>query len=270
MTEAKPYPTFWKAVALIILGAVLQLIAGLFFSFLKLRYLLVEIIFVSTIAWLPVILIGFRFMKAEFKDVFRFSFTFFRVFSVIIMTFGFNILLSQLTTAIDMYTALDVSEGFEETYTTIFQEIKSMPLLGLVAIVVVPAFFEEMVFRGILLYGFAKNYKYWIAIILSSFLFAILHFEWLQSISAFFAGIYLGWVYLKSRSLLMPMVAHGMNNLISILPVFIVGNIFSDEALMSDTEPVLMGYRLIIFFAACFLIGFMMFRSSLKSDEDVF
>lgn len=84
--------------------------------------------------------------------------------------------------------------------------------VALFTVVFVAPFTEELLFRGVLLKGFADRWGPWPAMVLSSALFGLFHFNVWQAPSAFLAGLFLGWLFLKTGSLLYPMAAHALFN----------------------------------------------------------
>ncbi len=86
------------------------------------------------------------------------------------------------------------------------------PLISLFTLAVVAPLTEETLFRGLLLRGFSRRYGVWPALLLSSALFALFHLNLWQALAAFLAGLYLGWVFLSTRSLLAPILVHALFN----------------------------------------------------------
>lgn len=87
------------------------------------------------------------------------------------------------------------------------------PLLALLAMGVGAPVLEEMLFRGILLPGLARNYGPTKAILQTSLLFGIIHFNPSQALSAFLIGLFLGWVYVRTQSLWACILVHATNNI---------------------------------------------------------
>ena len=83
---------------------------------------------------------------------------------------------------------------------------------------------EEMLFRGIILDGFLKRYSARKAVVWSSTFFGIYHLNPWQFISAFFIGLLLGWVFVKTRSLVSAIFIHVSVNLFSYLNVLYLVN----------------------------------------------
>ena len=78
--------------------------------------------------------------------------------------------------------------------------------------------------RGFLLSGLALKYGKVIALFVSSMLFAVLHFNMVQTLSALICGIVLGLLYLHTGSIFCCILTHVGYNLISyvtiILPLY--------------------------------------------------
>jgi uncharacterized protein len=87
----------------------------------------------------------------------------------------------------------------------------SLPLV-LASIVVVGPVSEELIFRGVLLRGFLENYRPWVAILLSSLLFAFIHLNPWQSAPAFVLGCLFAWFVARTGSLVPAIVGHVLNN----------------------------------------------------------
>lgn len=82
---------------------------------------------------------------------------------------------------------------------------------------------EELLFRGLIQRDLSGAFGWKWGLFGASALFAVMHLTW-RSIPelgfVFLAGLALGALYLKTRSLVAPIVAHGINNviLVSVLP----------------------------------------------------
>jgi sodium transport system permease protein len=82
----------------------------------------------------------------------------------------------------------------------------------LFAFAVLPALCEEIVFRGFLLNGLMKSHRPRTAILLSSFLFALFHMNVFQFLPAFFLGVVLGLITVRSKSVVPAMFFHLLHN----------------------------------------------------------
>lgn len=83
---------------------------------------------------------------------------------------------------------------------------------SLFTVVLVAPFTEELLFRGVLLRGFARRWGVWAGLFLSSALFALFHLNVWQALPAFAAGLLLGWVFLRTGSLWYPVGLHALFN----------------------------------------------------------
>ena len=82
----------------------------------------------------------------------------------------------------------------------------------ILAIVIAAPFFEEMLLRGIMLDGLLKLYSPTKAILWSSLFFGILHLNPWQFIPALALGIFMGWIYLRTQSLMATIFIHFIAN----------------------------------------------------------
>ncbi len=71
---------------------------------------------------------------------------------------------------------------------------------------------EELVFRGVLLRSFQSRFGDRSAVLLSAFLFAILHLSIHRLGGTFLLGLLAGWIVLKTGSLLPAMIFHAVHN----------------------------------------------------------
>lgn len=89
-----------------------------------------------------------------------------------------------------------------------------------VAAVLVGPIAEEMIFRRGMIDGLRASRVGWArrwAVPLSAIVFGLVHFNPMQSVGALVLGLFLGWVYVRTRSLLLPIVCHVINNGLSVL-----------------------------------------------------
>ena len=80
---------------------------------------------------------------------------------------------------------------------------------------------EELLFRGVILHRFAVKWGLTVSIILSSFLFGILHAD---LIGSFIFGLMMAVIYIKTRTLWAPIICHILNNFIGVLLELTTGN----------------------------------------------
>ncbi|MCZ8538318.1 CPBP family intramembrane metalloprotease [Paenisporosarcina quisquiliarum] len=81
---------------------------------------------------------------------------------------------------------------------------------------------EEFVFRGLLLNRLIKKTNMWLGILISSLAFASVHMQWEKLFATFLFGVIASLIYLKTKSLFVPILLHIVHNAI----VFIQTSIF--------------------------------------------
>lgn len=94
-------------------------------------------------------------------------------------------------------------------------------ILNIFVLAFLPAVCEELIFRGIILNGLRKNIKDIYAVLLSAFMFALMHGRIEQFIYPFILGLVFGWLVIKTKTILSSMIVHFVNNLLVIIISFI-------------------------------------------------
>lgn len=101
------------------------------------------------------------------------------------------------------------------------------PLILIIHLTMIAPIFEEIIFRGFFLKRFIPSYGVTKAIIISSFLFAIIHGNIHQGVNAFVIGIIIGYVYVKTGSLLTCIWIHFVNNAFLVISFYIPYDLFA-------------------------------------------
>lgn len=86
-------------------------------------------------------------------------------------------------------------------------------LMGIIVIALIPAIGEELLFRGLIqnqFYHITKNIH--LAIWIAGFLFSLFHFQFYGLIPRMLLGVLFGYLYYWSANLMVPMLAHFVNN----------------------------------------------------------
>jgi membrane protease YdiL (CAAX protease family) len=89
--------------------------------------------------------------------------------------------------------------------------------VGVLIIGVGPGIGEELWCRGFLGRGLVGKYGVVFGVVLTSFFFGAIHIEPRQASAAMLIGLYLHFTYLVTRSLLVPMLLHFLNNSLAVL-----------------------------------------------------
>lgn len=135
--------------------------------------------------------------------------------------------------AIDFIYVILLILGFRFLYEGTIYQLKNLLTIDftvnsiLLSCIYAP-FIEEMMYRGIVLNALLKKYSDKIALIVSSLIFGIMHFSLFQSINAFFIGIIIGYLFIKTKSLYLCIFIHFCNNFI----VMYLPTLFFDSILV--------------------------------------
>ena len=86
---------------------------------------------------------------------------------------------------------------------------------AIITAVVFAPVFEEFIFRGVILEAMLRRYRRSVSVVVTSLLFAIVHFEPSVMFTAFVSGLVLGTVYLHTSSIFSTIILHAINNAIA-------------------------------------------------------
>lgn len=132
------------------------------------------------------------------------------VFAGMGFVFVFNLLLSIMNSNLNMF-------GFENDMSD-YGEISGVAgsIIYFIAIAVVPPIIEEFIFRGAIL-GSLRKYGDGIAIIVSAVMFGFAHSNFIQTPVTFLTGLVLGYLTVKTGSIIPAMLLHFVNNATAVL-----------------------------------------------------
>lgn len=129
-------------------------------------------------------------------------------------TFGINLLTEQI----------DITDQLEAEFLAM-----SHNWIGILGLSIAGPVTEELVFReGITGYWLRKGHSPWVAIIVSSLIFGLIHMNPVQVFSAFLIGLLLGTLYWKTRNIWLCSAMHILNNSVSVLLLYIYGEESND------------------------------------------
>jgi membrane protease YdiL (CAAX protease family) len=147
-----------------------------------------------------------------------------------------------------------------------YSQMMRPDVLSFLSVVIAAPLLEEMFFRGILLEGFLHNYSPKKAILLSALIFGGVHINPMQVPGAFLIGLFLGWVYWKTRTLLPVILIHFINNLISFLVYLRHGEaIFQPDPIL---ERSLIYWALMVFASVVAIFGTVWLRKHWSKDSE--
>ncbi|MDB4963503.1 MAG: Abortive infection protein [Myxococcales bacterium] len=137
-------------------------------------------------------------------------------------------------------TLIELPEGGIQQLQDI---VEGPPLVVvLLALAVLPAICEELLFRGLLLRALATRFAPAIAVLISAVVFAGYHMSLVQLIPTFTLGLVAGAVTLRAHSVVPAMVAHLLNNGIAIVITRVpdAGSWIDDHPALSLVTAVMM------------------------------
>ena len=91
-------------------------------------------------------------------------------------------------------------------------QIHSNKISTFISIVLFAPVLEEFFCRGIILRGLLHHVTPTKAIVLSAFIFGVMHLNSWQAIPAFIIGLFMGWIYWRTHSLWATIFIHFVNN----------------------------------------------------------
>lgn len=145
---------------------------------------------------------------------------------------------AQLIAILIETNLLGINEGSENT-EGIIDITRMNPLFFIIPVFTAPIL-EELIFRKIIFGTLYKRMNFFLAVLISSFLFGVLHLE-LQHILIYFAmGVALAYVYVKTKRIIVPILVHmGMNALVVISQLAIPAEEL--EKIQQDVSLILFG-----------------------------
>lgn len=143
-------------------------------------------------------------------------------------------------------------------------------LIGIIAIAIIPGFCEEYFFRGVLqknLNLLLKNAH--IAILLSSLLFSAFHLQFYGFFPRFFLGVFFGYLFYWSGSLIYPVIAHALNNFLSLTVFYAASSgLFGEDVDVSVNSSPEIPLALIAFSIIIFIFLVVILKEKLNNTHE--
>ncbi len=219
----KYYPTILQAIHLLILYLFIQTLVDFplalidYYNGTDYLYHPIKKVVLGVGSTLFILLYGFRKSKAPLKKVFPVRF-FNPLILVFLVTFfwGLHNLIEQVNIAIEKL--IPAPPWFWELFSGIFESDFGWWGAFMKVAVVAPVV-EELIFRGLILQGFKRNYNNFTAVFVSAILFSLFHLNPWQMPATFVLGLLLGWLMIRTNSLILAILGHSINNLLVLLTV---------------------------------------------------
>lgn len=96
-------------------------------------------------------------------------------------------------------------------------------ILNIIVLAILPAILEEYFFRAAMqttMINLLRNRFF--AILITSIAFSLIHFQLFSSIPRVFLGLFLGYLYVFSKNILVPILFHFLNNLVVIIDYYLI------------------------------------------------
>ena len=97
------------------------------------------------------------------------------------------------------------------------EQILQNPVLAVLVACILPAINEEIIFRGLVAQGLSRKLGNVASVILTGLLFAVFHGSPAQMLHQFALGSLLAYVAISTQSVVLPVIAHFVNNLSAML-----------------------------------------------------
>lgn len=221
---------FWKSIGLLFLWVFITLILSsvvavyisklsLFFIFTLLS--LVELLLIPLLS----IILSSTFGKLTWqKNTFE-KFNKKTFISLFLLIIAFRLVFDAFVyPVIDLIPNLSIYSSSDELLN------KSAIIYFIISACIYAPIIEEVIFRGIMLGGLLNRYSPKVAILLSSFLFALMHGNLHQGINAFLLGTLIAYVYYKTKSIYLAIFCHFINNVTAFvvyIPTSLIGIILN-------------------------------------------
>ena len=220
----KYYPTFWQAANLVVIYIFIQTLIDFPLAiydynhgtdWLYQPWIKVPVFLGST---LLILYLGYYYSGLKFNQVFSFKLFNLLVIPSMIVTFGgLQYFLNEIN--IHFEKILPPPAWFMELFSRLFDSDLGV-WGGILRIVIIAPIVEELIFRGVIMAGFSRIYHPVFAILFSALLFALFHLNPWQFPAAFALGLILGWIRIRTGSVLACIAGHAIHNGLVFLSVF--------------------------------------------------
>lgn len=262
----KYYPDIKQAIGILLLFIFLSMIFGLITSLGSLvnneLFQNITLFLSYTLAAGGTVIIIARIKKTQNPDIpvftnYKLKTKTFLV--TVVLTFAVIIVNEPLANLIPM------PDSVKDLFETMFKP--TIPAF-LTAVIAAPIL-EEMIFRGIILEGFLRNYSPVKSILLASLLFGVAHLNIWQFIGAFVIGAFISWVYWKTRSLGLSIAIHMINNLVGYLAMLFSSKSVANTTISDFTGNVEMYYLVFGISIVILALGFYYHRMWIEKKHDI-
>jgi membrane protease YdiL (CAAX protease family) len=225
----KYYPGFWQAANLIVIYIFIQTLIDFPLALYDYNHdtdwlyqpLIKVPVFIGST--LLILYLGYYYSGLPVNQVFTFKKFKLLIIPAMVITFaGLQYFLSEINTHFEKI--LPPPGWFIELFSRLFESDMGV-WGGILRIVIIAPVVEELIFRGVIMSGFSRNYKPFWAILFSAILFALFHLNPWQFPAAFALGLILGWIRIRTSSVLACIAGHAIHNGLVFLSVLYYNNL---------------------------------------------
>ena len=185
----------------------------------------------------------------------------------------FLVKINQLIPIPEALSGLKEMQKNAEKLTNAMMNFTSVGQLFIVSIVVavIPAIVEEFFFRGLLLGDLLKaKIRPALAIPVTGFIFALIHFEFDNMLAIWALGSFLGYLYYVSGSLWLPIAAHFVNNFFAVLVKYLINvGVITSELANSETPLYITLLSFVFFGGTIYLFNKWRNKPNFIEEEEV-
>jgi len=141
-----------------------------------------------------------------------------------------NYVLEYLASASSVFNSFkavfdQLNTSLEGTYLRLISAANIFELSWVIFVIAVtPAICEELLFRGFIQHSLEFSTKPKWAIILTGVFFGLYHFSPYGLMALVIFGVYIGFTAYKSESIVIPMILHFINNFVTVVVFYIIGD----------------------------------------------
>ena len=270
-TQAKP---FVKLMMLICFFMVFASISGFLVLFMKMDPLVAQTISQIIMFGLSIMLWGKMFEGSAYKFIeikkkntpYYILLSFLLVFIVTPFIDGIGLWNNSWT-----FESEQIYRTIEKTSTQIMQGflMNTTPsglIINIVVIAFLPAVLEELFFRAAMQKTMISLVKYrFLGILLTSIIFSLLHFQLFSCIPRVFLGLFLGYLYVISQNIIVPIIFHFINN----LTVVVGSYLFYSNLIEFDINKLGSVYNPLLFIISILLIGLIFIYEKKKERANI-
>lgn len=133
-------------------------------------------------------------------------------------------------------------------------------ILFFINICILAPIWEEMLFRGILLRRFTLKWSPQKSIIISSLIFGVIHLNPINIVFAFALGCVLGYAYLKTKNIVVPMLLHSFSNFLAFLQFCYTNSVATLELPTIEAVRLELYINIAIFLVISFILIFLLVK----------